>query len=88
MLIAWENEAYLALEELGPSEFEIVVPSLSILAEPPVALVEGNLKSDEQRKLATEYLNWLYSPEAQALAAGGVVGLEDSARAHGPKSKE
>lgn len=81
VLLAWENEAYLALEELGPSEFEIVVPSLSILAEPPVALVEGNLKSDEQRKLATEYLNWLYSPEAQALAAKNYYRAWDTSKA-------
>jgi len=68
VLLAWENEAYLALAELGPDAFDIVVPSLSILAEPPVALVEGNLKSDEERELATDYLNYLYSPEGQAIA--------------------
>ncbi|KFI25120.1 sulfate transporter subunit [Haematobacter missouriensis] len=81
VLLAWENEAYLALEELGPSEFEIVVPSLSILAEPPVALVEGNIKSDAQRKLATEYLNWLYSPEAQAIAAKNYYRAWDTSKA-------
>ena len=68
VLLAWENEAYLALKELGDDQFDIVVPSLSILAEPPVALVEGNIKSDEQRKLAEAYLNYLYSPEGQAIA--------------------
>ncbi|MBW6507317.1 MAG: sulfate ABC transporter substrate-binding protein [Rhodobacteraceae bacterium] len=68
VLLAWENEAYLALKELGEDRFDIVVPSVSVLAEPPVALVEANIKTDEQRKLAEAYLNHLYSPEAQALA--------------------
>ncbi|MFC3060110.1 sulfate ABC transporter substrate-binding protein [Paenirhodobacter populi] len=68
VLLAWENEAYLALEELGEDQFDIVVPSVSVLAEPPVALVPGNIGSPEQQKLADEYLNYLYSPEAQALA--------------------
>lgn len=68
VLLAWENEAYLALNELGEDKFDIVVPSVSILAEPPVAVVEGNIKDDAQRALATEYLNWLYSPEGQAIA--------------------
>lgn len=68
VLLAWENEAYLALKELGEDQFDIVVPSISILAEPPVALVDGNITSDDQRKLAEAYLNFLYTPEAQALA--------------------
>ena len=68
VLLAWENEAYLALKELGEDQFDIVVPSVSVLAEPPVALVEGNIKTDEQRKLAEGYLNYLYSPEGQAIA--------------------
>ena len=68
VLLAWENEAYLALKELGEDQFDIVVPSVSVLAEPPVALVEGNIKSEESRKLAEGYLNFLYSPEGQALA--------------------
>ncbi|PZO67497.1 MAG: sulfate transporter subunit [Paracoccus denitrificans] len=68
VLLAWENEAYLAQKELGEDKFDIVVPSISVLAEPPVALVEANIKDDAQRKLADEYLNYLYSPEAQALA--------------------
>jgi sulfate/thiosulfate-binding protein len=67
VLLAWENEAYLALNELGEDQFDIVVPSVSVLAEPPVALVEGNIKNDEQRKLAEAYLNFLYTPEAQAI---------------------
>ena len=67
VLLAWENEAYLALKEIGEDQFDIVVPSVSVLAEPPVALVEGNIKTDEQRKLAEAYLNFLYSPEGQAI---------------------
>ncbi len=68
VLLAWENEAYLALAELGEDQFDIVVPSVSMLAEPPVALVEGNIGSEDQRALAEAYLNFLYTPEAQALA--------------------
>ena len=68
VLLAWENEAYLALKELGEDQFDIVVPSVSILAEPPVAIVEGNIANEEQRKVADAYLDFLYSPEGQALA--------------------
>ena len=68
VLLAWENEAYLAEKELGADQFDIVVPSVSVLAEPPVALVDGNIKTDAQRALATAYLDFLYSPEGQALA--------------------
>ena len=68
VLLAWENEAYLALKELGEDQFDIVVPSLSILAEPPVALVDGNIADDAQRELASAYLDYLYTPEGQALA--------------------
>ncbi|WP_353476708.1 sulfate ABC transporter substrate-binding protein (plasmid) [Salipiger sp. H15] len=68
VLLAWENEAFLALDELGEDSFDIVVPSVSILAEPPVALVPGNIEDDAQREVAQAYLEYLYSPEAQALA--------------------
>ena len=68
VLLAWENEAYLALAELGEDQFDIVVPSVSVLAEPPVALVEANIATDAERALATEYLNFLYSPDGQAIA--------------------
>ncbi|MDO5648275.1 sulfate ABC transporter substrate-binding protein [Paracoccus sp. (in: a-proteobacteria)] len=68
VLLAWENEAYLALKELGEDKFDIVVPSVSVLAEPPVAVVESNIANDAQRELAEGYLNYLYSPEGQALA--------------------
>jgi len=69
VLIAWENEAYLAVKELGPEKFEIVTPSLSILAEPPVAVVEKNVDKHGTRKTAQAYLEYLYSPEAQTIAA-------------------
>ena len=68
VLLAWENEAYLALKQLGDDQFDIVVPSVSVLAEPPVALVDGNITSDDQRVLAQAYLDYLYSPEGQAIA--------------------
>jgi len=68
VLLAWENEAFLALASLGEDAFDIVVPSVSILAEPPVTLVDGNITSDAQRAAAEAYLEHLYSPEAQALA--------------------
>ncbi|MBI1650462.1 sulfate ABC transporter substrate-binding protein [Hyphomicrobium sulfonivorans] len=69
VLLAWENEAFLAINELGPDKFEIVVPSLSILAEPPVTLVDENAKKHGTTELAQEYLNFLYSPVGQKLAA-------------------
>ena len=67
--ITWENEALLAQKEFGAGRFEIVTPSVSILAEPPVALVDKVVDKRGTRKVATEYLNWLYSPEAQEIAA-------------------
>jgi sulfate transport system substrate-binding protein len=69
VLIAWENEAYLAVKELGPDKFEIVTPSLSILAEPPVAVVDKNVDKKGTRKQAQAYLDYLYSPEGQEIAA-------------------
>jgi len=68
VLLAWENEAYLAQEEL-PGKFDIVYPSLSILAEPPVALVDKNVDRHKTRTIAEGYLNFLYSPLAQELIA-------------------
>ena len=68
VLLAWENEAYLAQEEL-PGKFDIVYPSLSILAEPPVALVDKNVDRHKTRTIAEGYLNFLYSPLAQGLIA-------------------
>ncbi|MCP8884174.1 sulfate ABC transporter substrate-binding protein [Devosia sp. XJ19-1] len=69
VLIAWENEALLTLAELGPDQFEIVTPSVSILAEPSVALVDANVDARGTRDLAEAYLQYLYSPEGQSLAA-------------------
>lgn len=68
VLLAWENEAYLAARE-QPGKFEIITPSLSILAEPPVAIVEKNVKKDGNETLARAYLNFLYSPRGQDIAA-------------------
>src|SRR6201996_9171460 len=68
-LIAWENEAYLALKEPGGAQFEIVVPSESILAEPPVAIVDANVDRKGTRKVAEAYLKYLYSEDGQTLAA-------------------
>jgi sulfate/thiosulfate transport system substrate-binding protein len=69
VLIAWENEAFLAVNELGKDRFQIVVPSLSILAEPPVAVVDRVVDRKGTRKLAEAYLKYLYSPEGQEIAA-------------------
>ena len=69
VLIAWENEAFLADEEFGKGKFDIVVPSLSILAEPPVALIDANVDQKGTRRQAEAYLQFLYTPEAQALIA-------------------
>lgn len=69
VLLAWENEAFLALEELGPDKFDIVVPSLSILAEPPVALVDKVVDKKGTREVAQAYLEFLYTPEAQEIIA-------------------
>ena len=69
VLVAWENEAFLAVNELGKDRFEIVVPSLSILAEPPVAVVDRVVDRKGTRKLAEEYLKYLYSPEGQEIVA-------------------
>jgi sulfate transport system substrate-binding protein len=69
VFISWENEAYLAAQELGPEKFQIVVPSVSILAEPPVALVDRIVDRKGTRDVATAYLQYLYSPEGQEIAA-------------------
>jgi len=69
VLLAWENEAWLALRELGPDRFEIVLPSVSILAEPPVALVDRVADRRRTRAAAEAYLEFLYSPAAQEIAA-------------------
>jgi sulfate transport system substrate-binding protein len=67
--ISWENEAFLAIKELGREKFEIVVPSLSLLAEPPVAVIDRVVDKRGTRTVATEYLKFWYTPEAQEIAA-------------------
>ena len=69
VLLAWENEALLAIKELGPDKVEIVAPSVSILAEPPVALVDKVADKHGTRKVAEAYLQYLYSDEGQEIAA-------------------
>ncbi|HEY2976341.1 MAG TPA: sulfate ABC transporter substrate-binding protein [Burkholderiaceae bacterium] len=68
VLIAWENEALLALKELGPSKFDVVAPSVSILAEPPVAVVDKVVDRRGTRAVAQAYVDYLYSPEGQDIA--------------------
>jgi len=69
VLVAWENEAYLAVRQLGPDKFDVVAPSLSILAEPPVSVVDKVVDKHGTRKVAEEYLRYLYSKEGQEIAA-------------------
>ena len=69
VLIAWESEAFLASEEFGRDKFDIVVPSISILCEPPVAVVDANVDQKGTRKEAEAYLQFLYTPAAQAIIA-------------------
>ena len=69
VLVSWENEAYLLVNELGKDKFEIVNPSVSILAEPPVAVVDRNVDKHGTRAAAEAYLKFLYTPEGQAIAA-------------------
>jgi sulfate/thiosulfate-binding protein len=69
VFLSWENEAFLALNELGRDDFEIIVPSVSILAEPPVALIDANAERKGNTAVAKAYLEYLYSPAGQRLAA-------------------
>ena len=69
VLIAWENEAYLAVKELGPDKFDIIAPAQSILAEPPVALVDKVVDKHGTRKVAEAYLQYLYTDEGQEIIA-------------------
>jgi sulfate transport system substrate-binding protein len=69
VLLAWENEAILALKELGPNKFEIVAPSLSIVAEPPIAIIDKVVDKRGTRKVAQAYLEYLYTEEGQEIAA-------------------
>jgi len=74
VLLAWENEALLALKQLGPDKFEIVAPSVSILAEPPVTVVDKVVDKKGTRPVAQAYLDYLYSPEGQDIAGRNYSG--------------
>ena len=82
VLVAWENEALLAIKELGPDKVEIVAPSVSILAEPPVAVVDKVVDKRGTRKVAEAYLNFLYTDQAQAIIAKNYYrpGIEKEAK--------
>jgi sulfate/thiosulfate transport system substrate-binding protein len=67
VLLAWENEAFLAVKQLGPDKLQIVAPSTSILAEPPVTVVDKVVDARHTRPVATAYLKYLYSPEGQSI---------------------
>jgi sulfate transport system substrate-binding protein len=69
VLLSWENEAFLAIKNLGPDKYEMVTPSVSILAEPSVAVVDKNAEKHDTTEVATEYLKYLYSPQGQQIAA-------------------
>jgi len=69
VLITWENEAFLAIKELGPEKYEMVVPTISILAEPPVTVVDRNAASHNATEVSKAYLQYLYSPEGQQIIA-------------------
>ena len=74
VFLSWENEAFLALKEFGADKFEIVVPTASILAEPPVAVVDDNVNAKGTRKVAEAYLEFLYSPRARSLPPSTSIG--------------
>ena len=79
MAISWENEAHLALREMGANKFEIVVPSISVLAEPSVAVVDKVVLRRGTREVAQAYLEFLYSPEGQEIAAKNFYRPRDAA---------
>jgi sulfate transport system substrate-binding protein len=81
VLLAWENEALLALKELGSDKFDIVAPSLSILAEPPVAVVDKVVDKKGTRAVAQAYLEFLYSPQGQDIAGANYYRPVDPAAA-------
>jgi sulfate/thiosulfate-binding protein len=85
VLLAWENEALLSVKDLGPDKFEIVAPSISILAEPTVAVVDKNVKKHDTEKVATAYLEYLYSEEGQKIAAKHYYRPRDAKAAEGVK---
>jgi sulfate transport system substrate-binding protein len=69
VMLAWENEAYLAIQEAGSGQYQMIVPSISMLAQPPVAVVEANAKRHHTEALAEAYLRFLYTPQAQEIIA-------------------
>ncbi|MBL6939336.1 MAG: sulfate ABC transporter substrate-binding protein [Alphaproteobacteria bacterium] len=77
VLLSWENEAHLALKEQGGDQFQIVYPSVSIQAEPPVAVVDKNVDSHKTREIATAYLNFLYTKDAQEIEAANFYRVRD-----------
>src|SRR5471032_2345469 len=79
VLIAWENEALLAVKELGPTKFDIIAPSVSILAEPTVSVVDKVVDKRGTREVADAYLKYLYSPEGQTIAAENYYRPRDAA---------
>ncbi|HWI85820.1 MAG TPA: sulfate ABC transporter substrate-binding protein [Sphingomonas sp.] len=87
VLIAWENEAFLATNSLGRGQFEIVVPSISILAEPPVAVVDKVVDRKKTRTVAEEYLKFLYTPEGQQIIGKNFYRPRDPAVAAQFKSR-
>ena len=87
VLISWENEAHLATKELGPDKFEVVIPSISILAEPPVTVVDKNVDKRGTRKVAEAYLQYLYSPEGQDIAGKHFYRPRDAKAAEKYKSQ-
>ncbi|MFO1173365.1 MAG: sulfate ABC transporter substrate-binding protein [Hyphomicrobiaceae bacterium] len=87
VLISWENEALLATKELGPDKFEIITPSISILAEPPVTVVDKIVDKKGTRKVAEAYLNYLYTPEAQDLIGKHFYRPRDAAAAEKYKTQ-
>ena len=87
VLLSWENEAFLAVNKLGKGQFEIVIPSLSILAEPPVALVDKVVDRKGTRAAAEAYLKYLYTPEAQELIARHYYRPRDAAVAARHKAR-
>jgi sulfate transport system substrate-binding protein len=79
VLLSWENEAHLALKEQGGDQFQIVYPPVSILAEPPVSVVDSNVEKHKTREIATAYLNFLYTKPAQEIEAANFYRPRDPA---------
>jgi sulfate/thiosulfate transport system substrate-binding protein len=79
VLITWENEAYLARREFGAAKFDVVIPSISILAEPSVAVVDKNVIKRNTKAVAEEYLKYLYSPAGQEIVARNFYRPRDAA---------